>query len=101
VAVSDILGLAIVTVWAGCYCIAAIAWLAAFCALLRLARHRKPGVTLWTPRLAYFPPNIVFRPELLTEAGLLSRRRLGIFLAAFLAALAGGLGLGALMRYLP
>lgn len=98
---SDIVGLAIVTVWAGLYCIAAIAWLAAFCLLIRIARYRKPGVVLWTPRLAYFPPNIVFRPELLTETGLLHRQRLGIAFAVFLAALACGLGLGALMRYLP
>lgn len=98
---SDIVGLAIVTVWAGLYCIAAIAWLAAFCLLIRIARYRKPGVVLWTPRLAYFPPNIVFCPALLTETGLLYRRRLGLSAAVFLAALAGGLGIGTLMRFLP
>jgi hypothetical protein len=101
VAVPDIVGLAIITLWAGMYCIAAIAWLAAFSYLIRILRYRKPGVALWTARLAYFPQNIVFRPELLTETGLLCRRRFGISAFVFLGALIGGLTLGALMRYLP
>jgi hypothetical protein len=101
VVVPDIVGLAIVTLWAGMYCVAAIAWLAAFSYLIRILRYRKPGIPLWTARLAYFPPNIVFRPELLTETGLLCRRRFGISAAVFLGALVGGLTLGALMRVLP
>lgn len=100
-AVPDIVGLVIVTLWAGMYCVAAIAWLAAFSYLIRIVRYRKPGVALWTARLAYFPPNIVFRPELLTETGLLCRRRFGISAAVFLAALLAGLAIGALMRHLP
>ncbi len=73
------------------YSVAAIAWFIALSNLFRTVRNRRPGVPLWHSRLAYFPPNIVFFPDLLTEQGRLCRRRFALSIIAFLSAVAFGL----------
>ena len=73
------------------YCIAAIAWIVAVVNLFRTIANRRPGISVWHIRLAYFPPNIIFFPDLLTERGRLFRRRFTLSALAFFAAI--GLGL--------
>jgi hypothetical protein len=92
------LGAAILILFASAYCTAAIAWSAAVWYLITTAVHRQPGVRLWSAALGFFPPNIVFRPALLTDHGRACRRRFGMFLGVFLAALAIGLALSGLAR---
>lgn len=96
----DVLGLAIVTLFAGAYCAAAIAWLAGAILLVRTLAHRRPGVRLWSRELLYVPLTLVFRPALLTDRGRLCRSQLGWALLAFVGALGTGLALGGLMRLL-
>ena len=72
------------------YSIAAIAWFLAVANLFRTVANRRPGTPLWSRRLAYFPLNIVFFPDLLTERGRMCRRRFGLSVAVFLGAIAFG-----------
>ena len=83
--------------YAAAYSVAAIAWIVAVRYLFTVVAHRRPGVPLWDPALAYFPLNLVFRPDLLTDRGRLSRRRFGVAALVFLGALGIGLGIGALL----
>jgi hypothetical protein len=92
------LGAVIFFLFAGAYCTAAIAWSAAVWYLLTTVVHRQPGVRLWSAPLGFFPPNIVFRPTLLTDRGRACRRRFAICLGVFLIALAIGLALSGLAR---
>ncbi len=72
------------------YSIAAIAWIVAVTNLFRTIAHRRPGIPAWHPRFAYFPPNIIFFPDLLTDRGRLCRKRFTVSAVAFVAALALG-----------
>jgi hypothetical protein len=82
------------------YSAACIAWFTALSYLFKTISGRKPGVRLWAPELGYFPPNIVFRSDLLTDRGRLARRRFGRWVLVFLGTLAAGLALSALARLL-
>jgi hypothetical protein len=95
------LGFGLLMALACAYSVAAIAWFIALSNLFRTIRNRRPGVPLWHWRLAYFPPNIVFFPDLLTERGRLCRRRFGLAMVAFLGAVAIGLVLDRLISVLP
>jgi hypothetical protein len=52
---------------------------------LRMLREVRPGVSPWGLHVFYNPLNVLFRPNLLTDRGLMWRRRLGISIALFLA----------------
>jgi hypothetical protein len=82
------------------YTVATVAWLAAAYYLLKTMANRRAGVLLWSAPLAFFPPNIVFRPDLLTERGQAFRRRFGRAALVCVAAAATGLALGGLVRWL-
>ena len=96
----QILGFAILVVFACAYTVATIAWLAAAYCLWKTIANRRRGVPLWGAPLGYFPPNIVFRPGLLTDRGRLFRRRFGQAVVIFVAAVATGLALDGLLRML-
>ena len=82
------------------YTVATVAWLTAAYYLFKTMANRRSGVLLWSAPLAFFPPNIVFRPDLLTERGQAFRRTFGQAALVCVAAVATGLALGALVRWL-
>ena len=92
------LGAGIFFLFAGAYCVAAIAWSGAAWYLFKTVVHRQSGVRLWSATLGFFPFNIVFRPALLTARGRACRRRFAMFLGVFLVAVAIGLALSGLAR---
>jgi len=96
----DLVGFTILMVYSSAYSAAAIAWLAAVYCLWHTIINRRPGVPLWSAPLGYFPPNIVFRPGLLTDRGHAYRRRFGHAVLAFVVAVAAGLALEGLLRIL-
>ncbi len=73
------------------YSIAAIAWIVAVTNLFRAIAHRRPGIPAWHRRFAYFPPNIIFFSDLLTDRGRICRKRFTLSALTFVAALALGL----------
>jgi hypothetical protein len=95
------LGFAILMVFGSVYTVATLAWLAAVYFLLKTIANRQPGISLWGAPLGYFPPNIVFCPELLTDRGQFLRRRFGQAALVFVAAVAIGLAVNGLLRLLP
>lgn len=82
------------------YTVATVAWLAAAYYLFKTIANRRSEVLLWSAPLGFFPPNIVFRPDLLTERGQAFRRRFGQAALVFVAAVATGVALGGLVRLL-
>jgi hypothetical protein len=96
----DILGLGLVTLYASAYCLTAIAWLGGVALLFRTMANRKVGISLWSAELGYLPLGLLFRPDLLTERGKDCRAKFGKALLVFIAALATGLLLGYVMRFL-
>jgi hypothetical protein len=64
-------------------------WIGYFYWALRMVRERKKGVRLFDYRLALNPFNLVFRPSLLTDAGLRARRWMLINFLGFFLALIG------------
>jgi hypothetical protein len=95
-----LVGLIILMAFASVYTVSTIAWLAAVYYLYKTIANRCPGVSLWNGPLGYFPPNIVFRPGLLTDRGQFFRRRFGQAVVVFVAAVATGLALDGLLRML-
>jgi hypothetical protein len=93
-------GLTLMILYGSAYCVTAIAWTAAVYYLFKTIANRQPGVRLWNAALGYFPLNLVFRPDLLTDRGRLCRRRFGISLLAFVSALGTGFALGGVARLL-
>ena len=93
-------GLTLLTLYGSAYSVTAIAWSAAVFYLFMTIANRQPGVRLWNSALGYVPLNIVFRPDLLTDRGLLCRRRFGISLLVFVGALGTGLAIGVVARLL-
>lgn len=96
----SVVGFALLALVGSVYTVATVAWLAALYYLLKTMANRRSGVPLWSAPLAFFPPNIVFRPDLLTERGQAFRRRFGRAALVFVAAVAAGLTLGWLLRWL-
>jgi hypothetical protein len=96
--VQQVLGFVVLTLFGCAYTVATIAWLAAAYCLWQTMANRRPGVRLWGAAVGYFPLNIVFRPDLLTERGQLFRRRFGQAVLAFAVAVATGLVLDGLLR---
>jgi hypothetical protein len=94
------LGFAIPILFGSVYTVATTAWLAAAYYLFKTIANRRAEVLLWSAPLAFFPPNIVFRPDLLTERGQVFRRRFGQAALVFVVALTTGLALGGLVRML-
>jgi hypothetical protein len=94
------LGFAILILFGSVYTVATVAWLAAAYCLLKTIANRRPEVLLWSAPLGFFPPNIVFRPDLLTDRGRYFRRRFGQAGFVFAAAVATGLVLHGLVRML-
>src|SRR5512139_2786780 len=94
------LGFAILILFGSVYTVATVAWLAAAYYLFKTIANRRPDVLLWSAPLGFFPPNIVFRPDLLTERGQLFRRRFGQAALVCVAAVATGVALGWLVRLL-
>ncbi len=94
------IGFAVLALVGSVYTVATVAWLAATYYLAKTMANRRSGVLLWSAPLAFFPPNIVFRPDLLTERGQVFRRRFGQAAFVFIAAVATGLALGGLVRAL-
>ncbi|MBP2672785.1 MAG: hypothetical protein H6Q85_2851, partial [candidate division NC10 bacterium] len=82
------------------YTVATVAWLAAAYYLIQAMANTRSGVLLWSAALAFFPPNIVFRPDLLTERGRVFRRRFGAAALVCVAAVATALALSGLVRVL-
>lgn len=82
------------------YTVATVAWLTAAYYLWQTIANRRREVPLWSASLAFFPPNIVFRPDLLTDRGRIFRRRFGQAAFVCVAAVATGLLLGGLARML-
>ena len=72
------------------YRVATVAWIAAAYYLFKTIANRRSEVLLWSAPLGYFPPNIVFRPDLLTQRGQLFRSRFGQSALEFVAAVATG-----------
>jgi hypothetical protein len=93
-------GFALFLLFGTAYCLACIAWFVALSYLFKAVTMRRPGVALWNPELGYFPPNIVFRADLLTDRGRLARQQCGQWVLIFLGALAAGLALSTLARLL-
>jgi hypothetical protein len=96
----DAIGFTVLMLVGSVYTVATVAWLAAFYYLFQTMANRRPEVLLWTAALAYFPPNIVFRPDLLTERGHVFRRRFGTAALVCVAAVATALALSGLVRLL-
>ena len=96
----DAIGLTVLMLAGSVYTVATVAWLAAAYYLFQTMANRRSGVLLWSAALAYFPPNIVFRPDLLTERGQVFRRRFGTAALVCAAAVATGLALSGLVRVL-
>lgn len=94
------LGFAILIVLGSLYTVATVAWLAAAYCLVKTIANRRPEVLLWSAPLGFFPPNIVFRPDLLTDRGRRFRRRFAHAGLVFAAAVAAGLALHGLVRLL-
>jgi hypothetical protein len=94
------LGFAILILFGSVYTVATIAWLAAAYCLLKTMANRRSEVLLWSAPLGFFPPNIVFRPDLLTDRGQFFRRRFGQAVLVFSASVAAGLALHGLVRVL-
>lgn len=94
------LGFAILILFGSVYTVATIAWLAAVYSLFKTIANRRSDVLLWSAPLGFFPPNIVFRPDLLTDRGQFFRRRFGQAALVFAAAVATGLALDGLVRML-
>ena len=94
------LGFAILILLGSAYTVATMAWLAAAYCLLKTIANRRPEVLLWSAPLGFFPPNLVFRPDLLTDRGRFFRRRLGQAGLVFAAAVTTGLVLHGLVRML-
>jgi hypothetical protein len=96
----EVLAFAILMVFGSVYTVATLAWIAAVFFLLKTIGNRRPGVLLWGAPLGYFPPNIVFRPDLLTDRGQFFRRRFGQAALVFVTAVVMGLALDGLLRVL-
>jgi hypothetical protein len=96
----EALAFVVMMLFASAYSVAAIAWLAAVALLWRTMAHRKAGVRLWSPELAYCPACIVFRPDLLTERGLQCRQSFGKAVLVFVTAVAVGLIVSGILRVL-
>jgi len=94
------LGFAIPVLFGCVYTVATMAWLVAAYCLLKTIANRRAEVLLWSAPLGYFPPNIVFRPDMLTARGQFFRRRFGQAALVFAAAVASGLALHGLVRML-
>ena len=94
------LGFAILILFGSVYTVATMAWLAAAYCLLKTIANRRSEVLLWSAPLGFFPPNIVFRPDMLTDRGQFFRRRFGQAALVFAAAVATGLALHGLVRLL-
>jgi len=94
------LGFAFLALVGSVYTVATVAWLTAAYYLLKTMTNRRSGVLLWSAPLAFFPPNIVFRPDLLTERGRAFRRTFGQAALVCVAAVATGLALCGLVRWL-
>jgi len=94
------LGFAILILFGSVYTVATMAWLAAAYYLFNTIANRRAEVLLWSAPLGFFPPNIVFRPDLLTDRGQFFRRRFGQAVLVFVAAVAAGLALHGLARLL-
>ncbi len=93
-------GFVVLRLLSSVYTVATVAWLAAVYCLFKTIANRRSEVLLWSAPLGFFPPNIVFRPDLLTERGQVFRRRFGQAALVFVAALATGVALGWLVRLL-
>ncbi len=93
-------GFVVLMLLSSVYTVATVAWLAAVYYLFKTIANRRSEVLLWSAPLGFFPPNIVFRPDLLTERGQVFRRRFGQAALVFVAALATGVALGWLVRLL-
>jgi hypothetical protein len=98
--VRQALGFAILILFGCVYTVATMAWLTAAYCLLKTIANRRAGVLLWSAPLGYFPPNIVFHPDMLTVRGQFFRRRFGQAVLVFAAAVATGLALHGLVRML-
>ena len=96
----DAIGFSVLMLVSSVYTVATVAWLAATYYLFQTMANRRSGVLLWSAVLAYFPPNIVFRPDLLTERGQVFRRRFATAALVCAAAVATGLALSGLVRAL-
>lgn len=94
------IGFAFLAAVGSVYTVATVAWLAAAFFLIKTVTNRRSGVRLWSAPLAFFPPNIVFRPDLLTERGQAFRRRFGYATLVFVVAVATGVALSGLARLL-
>ena len=94
------LGVAILILFGTAYTVATTAWLAAAYYLFKTIANRRSDVPLWSAPLGFFPPNIVFRPDLLTDRGRFFRRKFGQAIVVFVAAMATGLALDGLVRTL-
>lgn len=95
-----VLGFAILVLFGTVYTVATMAWLVAACCLFKTIANRKSGVQLWSAPLGFFPPNIVFRPDLLTDRGQFFRRRFGRAALVFAASVASGIVLDGILRML-
>ena len=95
-----VVGFAFLILLGSIYTVATVAWLVAAYCLCKTIANRRSAVPLWSAPLAFFPPNIVFRPDLLTDRGQIFRRRFGQAAFVFLAAVATGLLLGGIARML-
>ncbi len=93
-------GFAFLVLLGSAYTVATVAWLTAVYYLWKTIANRRSEVLLWSAPLAFFPPNLVFRPDLLTERGQLFRRRFGQAVLVFVTAIVTGLALGSLVRVL-
>lgn len=77
--------------------IAVIAWLVLAWNMIRVPFNLQPGVDVWA---SGNPFNYLFRPEVLTAEGLVARRRAGISLMVFAAAVVAGAVSGSLLKWL-
>ena len=94
------LGFAIPVLFGCVYTVATMGWLVGAYCLFKTIANRRAEVLLWGAPLGYFPPNIVFRPDMLTDRGQFFRRRFGQAALVFAAAVAIGLALLGLVRML-
>jgi len=96
----DAIGFTVLMLAGSVYTVATVAWLAAAYYLFQTMANTRSGVLLWSAALAYFPPNIVFRPDLLTDRGRVFRRRFATAALVCAAAVATGLALSGFVRAL-
>ena len=98
--VSEVVAIALATVFIAIVVVAAVSWCGVVVYGIRAVRHTRTGVKPWSRAPLWNPANLILRPDLLTEEGRLYRRRCFRALLVFAISVAILLVFGAMMATL-